>query len=152
MQLLCYGGLKVLSLACKALGNVAASTVVGWRKKAPKYKLGRSLFTIMFNLIIIVGCLAEYGLRGVPLLLAEDGTGSQKRMDVVQETGPDGSLECVVYGLACGRLVVQSEKEIGDAVLKYGMATTLYVVSIIPLIAGWVISQSFCCHCHNLPY
>ena len=82
--------------------------------------------------------LAKYGLRDALYILGEDGTSCLKRIDVeLVRVDDEWRIRC--YGLACGPFDLRQ----GDAIEKlhqlakeHGLATTFYVLSLIPLVKG----------------
>lgn len=56
---------------------------------------------------------------------------------MIKEKGPDGKLRIVVYGLAGGLLAEPKDVQaVADAAKQQGLATTFYVVSLVPLADG----------------
>lgn len=141
--LLSYGGTRVLGLVANVIGGPATSTVKNWRKNAPKLKMGTSYAAIEYNFDHCVWpLLVILGLTKCGFFIAEDGTGCQKRVDICEEkrgdSGDDSSAAVVyrVYGLNCGPLEVESVDALTDAIREHGLATTLYVVCLIPQVKG----------------
>ena len=76
--------------------------------------------------------LRKFGLDNCAYLIGEDGTSCQKRIDIVAVA--DAIMHA--WGLNGGPVEVQSVEDLREALRERGMASTLYVVSIIPLVDG----------------
>ena len=68
--------------------------------------------------------------------IGEDGTAAQKRVDIQRIKDTDGQVRDYVYGLCGGRYVVESLSSLIELITAHQFATTLYVVSLIPLVDG----------------
>ena len=76
--------------------------------------------------------LRKFGLDNCAYLIGEDGTSCQKRIGIVAVA--DAIMHA--WGLNGGPVEVQSVEDLREALRERGMASTLYVVSIIPLVDG----------------
>ena len=85
----------------------------------------------------VLPLLGVLGLVQCAFMIAEDGTGAQKRLGIVVE-GSSSLAEAAVmaYGLNGGSLRLDSVEQLAAAVCERGLATTLYVICLIPLIKG----------------
>lgn len=77
--------------------------------------------------------LCRYGLKGCPLLVSEDGTALQIRVDIDYDAG---AQQIFVFGLCGGSYMVTSVQQFKDLVRKRGLATIIYVYTIVPLVGG----------------
>ena len=133
---LAYGGGLVLKLVTRALYGPSTDTVKRWRHDAPRLRFGTSVAAIEHNLDVAVQILGDYNLLdGTLFILGEDGTSAKKRLDAQLEK-VDGSWRVCVYGLGCGALELDSIDHLHDNVLKHGLASTFYALSLIPLAEG----------------
>ena len=134
--ILAYAGFRTLDFVCGALNGPAPVTVVRARQNAPKMMMGTSRAAIAHNWDELVWpTLCLYGLEDCALLFGEDGTSTQRRIDIVNQQ-IDGNEVLMAYGLAGGPLEVASVRQLADALITQGFASTLYVCSIIPVVAG----------------
>ena len=129
---------QVLKLVTRALGGPNHETVKRWRSSAARLWPGCIAEAIEYNVGLAVDTLVKYGLRDALYILGEDGTSCLKRIDVeLVRVDDEWRIRC--YGLACGPFDLRQ----GDAIEKlhqlakeHGLATTFYVLSLIPLVKG----------------
>ena len=134
--MLTYGGVGALHVVSKMLGGPAVGTVQEWRRKSPRLKSGTSAAAIDHNVELVLDILKQYGAEGSYLFLCEDGSALRKRVDVQVEKTASGEYEVALYGLAGGRLVASSEKDVQRALTQKELATTIYVWLLVPLVEG----------------
>ena len=82
---------------------------------------------------VIAQTLDAYKLKHLPFIVAEDGTAVQMRIDVDYDAAKQ---EVYVFGVCGGSYIVTTPSELVDLVKRYGIATTLYVYTVIPVIRG----------------
>ena len=116
--MLTYGGVGALHVVSKMLGGPAVGTVQEWRRKSPRLKSGTSAAAIDHNAELVLDILKQYGAEGSYLFLCEDGSALRKRVDVQVEKTASGEYEVALYGLAGGRLVASSEKDVQRALTQ----------------------------------
>ena len=134
--LLHFTGPRGLSFVTRILPGVDADTVVRWRQAAPKYAMGRSERAIALNWDNCVGpAIKEMGLELASWVLGEDGSSGQKAL-VIQVEKVGDTNKAVLYGLDGDPIVVVSVAEVAAAIRERGLATTLYVMMLIPLVHG----------------
>ena len=131
--LLCVGGKRSVGFVTRALGNpVTEDTVAGRRQQAPKLMMGTSDQIIGNNLDnVVLPLLERFGLLDCMMELCEDGTSNQLRLDIVVEDSTKAA-----YGINGGPFEVESLGQLAQALRERGLASTLYVLSIVPQVAG----------------
>ena len=134
--ILCYAGHRATAFITKVLPGADVETVTRWRQQAPKFQMGTSAGTIEQNFVnCVLPAMKELGLESVSWLLAEDGTSTDKRIDIQVEV-VEGVARAIAYGLNGGPFPAESVEALASAVQERGLATTLYVIMLVPLVHG----------------
>ena len=134
--LLAYAGPHGMSFVTNVLPGVDAGTILRWRQNAAKFMMGTSEKAITKNVDeCLLPTVRELGLQDASWVLGEDGTSTQKRVDIVAEMR-NGELLPIAYGLDGDPVVVRDVSELVAAIRTRGLATTLYVIMMIPLVQG----------------
>jgi hypothetical protein len=89
--------------------------------------------------------LKQWGLDKVPIIISEDGTASQVRVDVAENWE---KRTCLVFGLCGGCYEVSTFQEFQRLVTCVEWGTTVYVFTLVPLIEGAPHFPLFA-YCHN---
>lgn len=98
--------------------------------------MGTTPDDIRHSLRLAVNLLKKYDIfEDVLYILGEDGTSCKKRMDIVKEK-ISGNWRVMCHGLAEGPLIVESVDQLYTEASRQGLASTFYVVSLIPLVDG----------------
>jgi hypothetical protein len=133
---LAYAGPRALGFITQIIPGATVDTVKQWRANAPSFMMGMSDAAIEHNLeTCVIPAIYELGLQSVGWLLAEDGTSAQKRIDIQVETVA-GAVRAVAYGLNGEPFPVDSVAKLAEAVKRRGLATTIYVIMLVPLVQG----------------
>jgi len=133
--LLHYAGPRGLSFVTHILPGVKTGTVVKWRQQAPKYEMGTSERAITPNFDRVVEpAIMQLGLEFCSWVLGEDGTSGQKA--IVIQVEQICEHQAVAYGFDGDPVVVSSVADLAAKNRERGLATTLYVVMLIPLVHG----------------
>jgi len=135
--LLCIGGAAAVTVvATFLLGFDNVRTVLKWRQDAPRLLPGTSASAIKSNLRgVVIPLLTSYGLGEAMMMISEDGTGLQSRLDCVV-TVVDSRQVITIHGLSCGPVIISGLQEIVDLITEHGLATTAYVFMLQPLVVG----------------
>ena len=134
--ILLFGGMMLTSLVSSVIGGPKADTVKQWRQDSPQLKPGTSWDSISFNVWnIAIPMLAKYELTDSLFMLTEDGSSLKKGLDFAKVKDPaTGTKSVWVYGLGRGPRSITTVTEVATALLAETLATTLYVVALIPLV------------------
>lgn len=81
-------------------------------------------------LTVVKRLLEKWGLLNAPLLVTEDATALQMRVDIAEE---DGAV--YVFGLNGCSFRVNSVREFTNTLKERGLASSLHVYAIVPLVA-----------------
>ena len=134
--LLHHAGPRGISFITNILPVAEVDTMVLWRQNAPKYMLGLSTRAIEHNFDNCVEpAIKEMGLQWASWVLGEDGSSGQKAI-VIQVEKIHGLMKAVAYGLDGDPVAVETVAELAAAIRSRGLATTLYVIMLIPLVYG----------------
>lgn len=82
---------------------------------------------------VVEEVLTLFGIREAPFIIAEDGTALQMRVDIDFNVN---KKEIYVFGLCGGSYTISSPGELRQLIATVGMATTLYVYTVVPIIHG----------------
>ncbi|KAK9822335.1 hypothetical protein WJX74_009162 [Apatococcus lobatus] len=128
LRLLSVGGQMVHQWVSDFLLGPALSTTKKGRQ-AFDYPLGIGWDE---RFLAVIHMLVEaWGLLNAPCIISEDGTSLQHRLDVVSVRE-----DIHIFGLNGGSIKVCSVEELIQAQGERGLATTLYVYTLVPLVAG----------------
>jgi hypothetical protein len=70
------------------------------------------------------------------MMLSEDATANQKRLDARPGYDKDGKACVIVFGLNGGSFAVHNIKEFEDTLAKRRLSNSMYVWALVPLIKG----------------
>ena len=126
-MLMQYGGPLVHKFVSKNLMGPDERTTRRHRAKQKRFTYGFAEEHVQFANEV----LESYGLQGAPYIICEDATALSKHLDVHIEGG-----NVMLYGLNLGPHMLTSCRDIGPLMLKHGLATSLYVWVLVPLVDG----------------